>query len=71
MKRYLWPEPPERPNDGNTESSHIENGETSPGAAERPPSAEDVDPLEVPEVERRGVARLKTRGSVGPTSSWC
>ncbi|GMF18416.1 unnamed protein product [Phytophthora fragariaefolia] len=46
------PEPPDRPNDVTTESSHVENGEISPGAAERPPSAEDVDPLKVQE-ERR------------------
>ncbi|GMF36832.1 unnamed protein product [Phytophthora fragariaefolia] len=39
------PEPPDRPNDVTTESSHVENGEISHGAAERPPNAEDVDPL--------------------------
>ncbi|GMF26488.1 unnamed protein product [Phytophthora fragariaefolia] len=33
------PEPPDRPNDATTESSHVESGETFPGAAERPPSA--------------------------------
>ncbi|GMF39326.1 unnamed protein product [Phytophthora fragariaefolia] len=53
------PEPPERPNDVTTEPSHVENGETSPGAAERPPSAEDVDPLEVQEERRRRVCRAQ------------
>ncbi|GMF56461.1 unnamed protein product [Phytophthora fragariaefolia] len=48
----MEPEPPDRPNDATTESSHAENGEISPGVTERPPSAEDVDPLEVQE-ERR------------------
>ncbi|GMF37973.1 unnamed protein product [Phytophthora fragariaefolia] len=51
------PEPPDRPNDATTESSRIENGENSPGAAERPPSAEDVGPLEVQEERRRRVGR--------------
>ncbi|GMF34800.1 unnamed protein product [Phytophthora fragariaefolia] len=46
------PEPPDHLSDATTEPSHVENGEISPGAAERPPSAEDVDPLEVQE-ERR------------------
>ncbi|GMF58108.1 unnamed protein product [Phytophthora fragariaefolia] len=41
------PEPPDRRNDATTESYHVEIGEISPGAAERPPNAEDVDPLEV------------------------
>ncbi|GMF34546.1 unnamed protein product [Phytophthora fragariaefolia] len=53
------PEPPDRPNDVNTESSHVENGEISPGAAERPPSAEDIDPLEVQEERRRRVGRAQ------------
>ncbi|GMF52945.1 unnamed protein product [Phytophthora fragariaefolia] len=52
-------EPPDRPNDATTESSHVESGETSPGAAERPPSAEDVDPLEVQEERRRRVGRVQ------------
>ncbi|GMF44242.1 unnamed protein product [Phytophthora fragariaefolia] len=39
------PDPPDRPNDDTTEPSHVENGEISPGTAERPPNAEDVDPL--------------------------
>ncbi|GMF20094.1 unnamed protein product [Phytophthora fragariaefolia] len=51
------PEPPDRPNDATTESCHVENGEISPGAAERPPSAEDIDPLEVQEERRRRVGR--------------
>ncbi|GMF42916.1 unnamed protein product [Phytophthora fragariaefolia] len=51
----MEPEPPDRPNDATTESSHVENGEISPGATERPPSAEDVDPLEVQEERRRRV----------------
>ncbi|GMF49031.1 unnamed protein product [Phytophthora fragariaefolia] len=54
------PEPPDRPNDVTTESSHVENGETSPRAAERPPSAEDMrDPLEVQEEWRRRVDRVQ------------
>ncbi|GMF56323.1 unnamed protein product [Phytophthora fragariaefolia] len=47
------PEPPDRPNDASTESSHVENGENFPEAAERPPNAEDVVPLEVQEERRR------------------
>ncbi|GMF56412.1 unnamed protein product [Phytophthora fragariaefolia] len=53
------PVPPDRPNDATTESSHVESGEISPGAAERPPSAEDVDPLEVQEERRRRVGRAQ------------
>ncbi|GMF61023.1 unnamed protein product [Phytophthora fragariaefolia] len=53
------PEPPDRPNDATTESSHVENSEISPGATERPPSAEDVDPLEVQEERRRSVGRAQ------------
>ncbi|GMF40704.1 unnamed protein product [Phytophthora fragariaefolia] len=53
------PEPPDRPDDPTTESSHVENGEISPGAAERPPSAEDVDPLEVHEERRRRVGKTQ------------
>ncbi|GMF54310.1 unnamed protein product [Phytophthora fragariaefolia] len=53
------PEPPDRPNDGTTESSHGENGENFPGAAERPPSTEDVDPLEAEEERRRRVGRAQ------------
>ncbi|GMF47804.1 unnamed protein product [Phytophthora fragariaefolia] len=53
------PEPSDRPNDVTTESSHVENGETSPGAAERPPSAEDVDPLELQEERHRRVGRAQ------------
>ncbi|GMF22371.1 unnamed protein product [Phytophthora fragariaefolia] len=53
------PEPPDRPNDTTTESSHFGNGETSPGATEWPPSAEDVDPLEVQEERRRRVGRAQ------------
>ncbi|GMF27871.1 unnamed protein product [Phytophthora fragariaefolia] len=52
-------EPPDRSNDVTTESSHVENGETSPGAAERPPSAEDVDQLEVQDERRRRVGRAQ------------
>ncbi|GMF52161.1 unnamed protein product [Phytophthora fragariaefolia] len=51
------PEPPDRPNDVTTESSHVENGEISPGAAEQPPNAEDIDPFEVQEERRRRVGR--------------
>ncbi|GMF34022.1 unnamed protein product [Phytophthora fragariaefolia] len=51
------PESPDRPNDATTEPSHVENGEIFPGAAERPPSAEDVDPLEVQKERRRKVGR--------------
>ncbi|GMF53812.1 unnamed protein product [Phytophthora fragariaefolia] len=53
------PEPPDRPNDATTGSSHVENGEIFPGATERPPSAEDVDPLEVQEERRRRVGRAQ------------
>ncbi|GMF50489.1 unnamed protein product [Phytophthora fragariaefolia] len=56
----VGPEPPDRPKDATTETtepSHVENGEISPGAAERPPNAEDVDPLEVQEERRRSVDR--------------
>ncbi|GMF52006.1 unnamed protein product [Phytophthora fragariaefolia] len=53
------PEPPDRPNDVTTESSHVENGETSHGAAERPRSTEDVEPLEVQEERRRRVGRAQ------------
>ncbi|GMF36978.1 unnamed protein product [Phytophthora fragariaefolia] len=53
------PEPPDRPNDVTAESSHVENGEISPGAAEQPPSAEDVDPLEVQEERRHRVGRAQ------------
>ncbi|GMF24297.1 unnamed protein product [Phytophthora fragariaefolia] len=53
------PEPPDRPNDVTTESPHVENCETSPGAAKRPPNAEDVDPLEVQEEQRRRVGRAQ------------
>ncbi|GMF46756.1 unnamed protein product [Phytophthora fragariaefolia] len=53
------PEPPDRPNDATTEFSHVDNGETSPGAAERPPSAEDIYPLEVQEERRRRVGRAQ------------
>ncbi|GMF44362.1 unnamed protein product [Phytophthora fragariaefolia] len=53
------PKPPDRPNDVTAESSHVENGEISPGAAEQPPSAEDVDPLEVQEERRRRVGRAQ------------
>ncbi|GMG15065.1 unnamed protein product [Phytophthora fragariaefolia] len=53
------PEPPDRPNDVTTESSHVENGETSPRAADRPRSTEDVDPLEVQEERRRRVGRAQ------------
>ncbi|GMF45520.1 unnamed protein product [Phytophthora fragariaefolia] len=56
---HVEPEPPDRPNNVTTESSHVENGETYPGAAERPPSAEDVDPLEVKEKRRRRVGRAQ------------
>ncbi|GMG16544.1 unnamed protein product [Phytophthora fragariaefolia] len=52
-------EPPDRPNDAITESSHAENGEISPGVTERPPSAEDVDPLKVQEELRRRVGRAR------------
>ncbi|GMF36297.1 unnamed protein product [Phytophthora fragariaefolia] len=55
----MEPEPPDRPNDATTESSHVENGEIFPGATERPPSAEDVDPLEVQEERRRRVGRAQ------------
>ncbi|GMF43567.1 unnamed protein product [Phytophthora fragariaefolia] len=55
----MEPEPPDRPNDATTESSHVENGEISPGATERPSSAEDVDPLEVQEERRRSVGRAQ------------
>ncbi|GMF32104.1 unnamed protein product [Phytophthora fragariaefolia] len=53
------PEPPDRPHDATTESSHYENGEIFPGAAEPSPSAEDVDPLEVQEERRRRVGRAQ------------
>ncbi|GMF46150.1 unnamed protein product [Phytophthora fragariaefolia] len=53
------PEPPDRPNNATTESSHVENGEISPGAAEQPHSAEDIDPLEVQEERRRRVGRAQ------------
>ncbi|GMF32097.1 unnamed protein product [Phytophthora fragariaefolia] len=53
------PEPPDRPNDATTESSHVENGETPPRAAERPPSAEYFDPLEVQEERCRRVGRAQ------------
>ncbi|GMF39359.1 unnamed protein product [Phytophthora fragariaefolia] len=53
------PEPPDQPNDATTESSHVENDEISPGAAERPPSSEAVDPLEVQEERRRRVGRAQ------------
>ncbi|GMF47859.1 unnamed protein product [Phytophthora fragariaefolia] len=53
------PEPPDRPNDATTESSHVENGEIFPGAAEPPPGAEDIDPLEVQEERRRRVGRAQ------------
>ncbi|GMF33568.1 unnamed protein product [Phytophthora fragariaefolia] len=52
------PVPPDL-NDATTESSHVENGEISPGAAARPPSAEEVDPLEVQEERRRRVGRAQ------------
>ncbi|GMG15245.1 unnamed protein product [Phytophthora fragariaefolia] len=55
----MEPEPPDRPNDATTESSHVENGEIFHGAAERPPSAEDVDPLEEQEERRRRVGRAQ------------
>ncbi|GMF24480.1 unnamed protein product [Phytophthora fragariaefolia] len=55
----MEPESPDRPNATTTESSHVENGEISPGATERPPSAEDVDPLEVQEERRRKVGRVQ------------
>ncbi|GMF32019.1 unnamed protein product [Phytophthora fragariaefolia] len=51
------PEPPGRPNDATTESSHVKSGGISPRAAERSPSAEDVDPLEVQEERRRRVGK--------------
>ncbi|GMF34959.1 unnamed protein product [Phytophthora fragariaefolia] len=41
----VQPEPVDRPSDATTESYHVENGDISPGAAERRPSAENVDPL--------------------------
>ncbi|GMF17694.1 unnamed protein product [Phytophthora fragariaefolia] len=53
------PEPPVRPNDATTESSHVENREISTGAVERPPSAEDADPLEVQEERRRIVGKAQ------------
>ncbi|GMF32074.1 unnamed protein product [Phytophthora fragariaefolia] len=53
------PEPPDRPNDATTESSHVENGKIFPGAAERPHSAENVDPLYVQEERRRRVGRAQ------------
>ncbi|GMF26857.1 unnamed protein product [Phytophthora fragariaefolia] len=55
----MEPEPPDRPNDATTESSHVENGEIFSGAAKRPPSAEDVDPLEVQKERRRRVGRAQ------------
>ncbi|GMF53029.1 unnamed protein product [Phytophthora fragariaefolia] len=55
----MKPEPLDRPNDATTESSHVENGEIFPGATERPPSVEDVDPLEVHEERRRRVGRAQ------------
>ncbi|GMF14864.1 unnamed protein product [Phytophthora fragariaefolia] len=55
----MEPKPPDRPNDATTESSHVENGEIFPGATERPPSAEDVDPLEVQEERPRRVGRAQ------------
>ncbi|GMF57143.1 unnamed protein product [Phytophthora fragariaefolia] len=53
------PEPPYRPNDATTESSRVKNGEISPGAVERLPNAEDVDPLEVQEERRHSVSRAQ------------
>ncbi|GMF37987.1 unnamed protein product [Phytophthora fragariaefolia] len=53
------PDPPDRPNDATTEFSHVDNNEISPWAAERPSSAEDVDPLEVQEERRRRVGRAQ------------
>ncbi|GMF47882.1 unnamed protein product [Phytophthora fragariaefolia] len=55
----MEPEPPDRPTDATTESSHVENGEIFPGATERPPSADDVDSLEVQEERRRRVGRAQ------------
>ncbi|GMF33630.1 unnamed protein product [Phytophthora fragariaefolia] len=52
-------EPANQPIDATTESSHVKNSEISPGATERPPSAEDVDPLEVQEERRRRVGRAQ------------
>ncbi|GMF44554.1 unnamed protein product [Phytophthora fragariaefolia] len=42
-----------------TADTHDEDSEISPGATERPPSAEDVDPLEVQEERRRRVGRVQ------------
>ncbi|GMF28146.1 unnamed protein product [Phytophthora fragariaefolia] len=53
------PEPPDRPNDATTAPSHVENGEISSGAAEPPPSAEDIGPLEVQEERCRRVGRAQ------------
>ncbi|GMF46116.1 unnamed protein product [Phytophthora fragariaefolia] len=61
--------PPDRLSDATTESCHVENGETFAGAAERPPSAEDVDPLEVQEERRRIVGRAQDEELHWPTSS--
>ncbi|GMF48453.1 unnamed protein product [Phytophthora fragariaefolia] len=55
----MEPEPPDRPNDATTESSYVENGEISSGVTERPPSATDVEPLEVQEERRRSVGRAQ------------
>ncbi|GMF20884.1 unnamed protein product [Phytophthora fragariaefolia] len=57
--RPVEPEPPDRPNEATTESSHIENGEIFHVAAERPPNAEDAEPLEVQEERRRRVGRAQ------------
>ncbi|GMF16711.1 unnamed protein product [Phytophthora fragariaefolia] len=65
------PEPPDRPNDATTESSHVENGAIFPGAIERPPSAEDIDPLEVQKNDAEASAGHKTRSFAGSTSSRC
>ncbi|GMF15167.1 unnamed protein product [Phytophthora fragariaefolia] len=59
LNRAVGPEPPDPPNDAITESSHVENGENFPGAAERQPSAEDVNRFEVQEERLRRVDRAQ------------
>ncbi|GMF51984.1 unnamed protein product [Phytophthora fragariaefolia] len=51
------PEPLDQLNDAAAETSHSKNGEISPGATERTPSAEDVDPLEVQEERPHRVSK--------------
>ncbi|GMF31901.1 unnamed protein product [Phytophthora fragariaefolia] len=51
--------PSDQSNDAATESSHGKYCKNAPGTAERPPSAEDVDPLEVQEERHRRVDKAQ------------